>query len=522
MTPEAHLLIHNAEIVFSTLVMIYFIIFLLVNNWKSTVNVTLALTMVSVIVFIVSHMLGVSTPDPITSKHILMWNLSVIFISMFNFHSALAALKKDQQRRWVIILVYVIGILLTTFYLIFPDTFLLDSVPKMYFPNYYEPGNLHWVMRIIFSIIIPIYFIFELYSSYKKETNWIEKNRYIYFAFALILGYGIGSTPILLVYDIPIDPAYGLLFPVLFSIPFTYAVIKYELLDIRIIAKKAFTYGISIALVGGFISFLILADNYVKGIYPSYPFWATPLITAIIAVFVSIFSWNKMREGDLMKYEFITTVTHKFRTPLTYIKWATENLEKSPTVGEEEKSQLSYIRSANDKLVELTNILANVSDTENTSYNYNFKKNNTSVTSNEVIDTMKNELEAKKISVTRDIAPNITSSYDVNRIKFVMQVLLENAINYTPEGGNIIVSLNNTKDHVIYSVKDTGIGLEKDELSHLFSQFYRGHKARMADTEGLGIGLFVSKKIIERHRGKIWVDSAGHGRGSRFSFSIPI
>jgi signal transduction histidine kinase len=110
---------------------------------------------------------------------------------------------------------------------------------------------------------------------------------------------------------------------------------------------------------------------------------------------------------------------------------------------------------------------------------------------------------------------------DSAHIKFVIKTIIENAIQYTKEGGNINVRNVIDHDKILFSVKDNGIGINPNEIKLIFSKFYRTEEARSMDTEGMGIGLFVAKEIINRHKGKIQAESQGINKGSTFSFWIP-
>jgi signal transduction histidine kinase len=229
--------------------------------------------------------------------------------------------------------------------------------------------------------------------------------------------------------------------------------------------------------------------------------------------------WRKLRQGDLLKYEFVTTVTHKFRTPLTHIKWASENLSGS-LLSADARVQLGYIQGANEKLVELTGLLVNISEAENSDYQYRINRGNISNLVEEVMDGLKEHYAIKKITPSRNIEHELYANFDESRVKFVLQTFIENAVHYTPEGGTLIISLARAGRNILCSVKDSGIGIPKDELPRLFSKFYRGTGAKLADTEGMGIGLYISKEILKRHDGKIWAESEGPGKGSTFSFSL--
>ncbi len=336
--------------------MICLIAFLLYNGHRKTSHVTLALTAFSVIIFELTHVLGASVTNSELSRQIYMGNISVIFICAFNFHCVMATIGKKYTRQKIIRLIYIIGICLAIFYLIYPDTFMLTSVPKMYFLNYYVPGSLHWIERIVFNGLIPLLFIYELIDSYRKTTSHKEKVRIKYLAAALSAGWIFGSLCVPLVYNLPIDPMYGIYFPILFCVPFTYAVVNHDLLDIRIVAKRAFYYGILVTICATVLVFLNFLNRWVEEIIPGIPFWVVPIFSSIFAVAVGIAVWRKVREGDKLKYEFITKTMHELRTPLTHIKLSTDTLGES-ILDDKQKVSLGHIENANNKLIELTDMV---------------------------------------------------------------------------------------------------------------------------------------------------------------------
>lgn len=519
MEANLSLIIHNVGMSISGVTAIILAIFILLNNRNKVANITFSLMMVSVAVFVFSHIAGVSVADPHLSRAILTLNVSVIFIAMFNTHCVLALLDLEKKRRLVLTVIYLLGIGLSLIYLLIPETFLDLSVPKMYFPNYYVPGPWHWLFRALFNILVPIYFMGELLYAYYKSDSRVERNRYLYFVAALVLGWGVGFTPIYLVYDIQINPAFGSPFIFLYALPFVYALVQYELMDIRVVAKKAFWYALAIVGLGLLIFLLNLSNQIIAESY-SIPFFVTPLISAVLIVGIGIVIWRRLREGDLLKYEFITVATHKFRTPLTRINWTLENLiEAAPP--ENQMAQLQQIKSDSSKLVELTDLLVTVSESEAASYTYHLERQDLGLAVSEILSIEKPVATAKGVSIVEQIQKEVWASFDASRIKFVIRMMLENAIRYTPEGKSITVSAFTADDRVMFSVRDEGIGIAPEEVGLVFSKFFRSRGAKLADTEGMGVGLFISREIITRHGGKIWAESPGIGKGSTFAFSLP-
>jgi signal transduction histidine kinase len=517
-----YLVIHNIGAIVSAITAVGVAFFLFINGRNKIENITFAMVFLTTALFYVSHVIGVNIADPNLSRWVLMGNLVIFFIGAFNYHAVLAALKKDKEHTVLLACIYASAAIISIFFLIFPNLFLLPSVPKMYFLNYYEPGVLNWV-RIVFlyCILIPAS-VHALYKEYKQTKDIAYQRQLKYFMLTMIVGYGVGLVPNFLVYNIPVDPIWGIFFVVVCTVPLVYGALKYELFSVQVIAKQAFLYSLAVGAVGSFITFLNYASVWIARINPNFPTWTIAFVSALLAVSLSVIVWRGFREGDFLKAEFITTVTHKFRTPLTYIKWATDNLDSGKLSEEDKKAQISYIRAANEKLVELTNILTTASDVESTqAYNYNLKSDDFSKTVEEVIGALGDQFEIKKITIVKNIEPNLIARFDSNRLKFILQVILENALHYSTTKGTVTVEARGTNHEVICSVKDSGVGMSEEQITHLFSKFYRSDEARKLDTEGMGMGLFISARIIEKLGGRIWAESEGKGKGSNFLIALP-
>src|SRR3989338_8562354 len=273
---EFQLLIHTVGSIISAIFSFGLAVFTYFNNPKKTANIMLSLTTAAAGVFYISHAVGINIADPLASRSVFMWNLSIIFISVFSAHTVLAVIGIQHKRKIILGSIYAVSLILLVFYITHPDAFLAPSEPKLFFVG-------------------------------------------------LLLGYSPGFLPVLPIFNVfVINPNWGLFFVFFFAIPFVYAVVNYELLDIRLVAKKAFVYGLIVAGVSAVIAFLNLGSSFMENAYPNLPAWILSVAVAIVASGIGTFVWKKMRETDILKYEFITIVTHKFRTPLTRIKWAAE------------------------------------------------------------------------------------------------------------------------------------------------------------------------------------------------------
>ncbi|MEI6304445.1 MAG: HAMP domain-containing sensor histidine kinase [Candidatus Taylorbacteria bacterium] len=513
-----HLLIHDIVYSIDILLMIFFSLFALVKAKNNIAKVILLLLYAGVTIFITSHAIGVSVEDSELSRRILMFNLVDIFLPVFGIHCILALLGKHIEYRKTITLLYVIGVGLLAFFIINPRLFLVESVPKLYFPNYYEPGPYYWVMLLFFFGVV-LYMFYQMRKLY-LAASIIEKNRMKYFFIALILGYTIGSIDFLLIYNIPIDPVWGFLFVPFYCIPFTYAALNFELMNINIVAKRAFIY----AIVSGVIGIALIFLNYINSLIiqssPLFPNWLTSLVLAMIGAVAVLIVWRRIRETDVLKYEFISVITHKFRTPLTWVKWSVDNLAKG--VPANLKPDVEHIQRANERLIDLTNLLVNLADPSDKSYEYRLAPTEVNKLIKIVCENCNSRAKAKNIHFETMLQSKGLVSVDTNKIQFVFQTLIDNAVTYTPSGGRISIETIDDNRFVTIRVSDTGIGISKEDLGYIFTKFYRTEKAMKSDTEGMGIGLFLSKKIVGKHGGKIRVESGGEGRGTSFVVSLPL
>lgn len=110
---------------------------------------------------------------------------------------------------------------------------------------------------------------------------------------------------------------------------------------------------------------------------------------------------------------------------------------------------------------------------------------------------------------------------DEEKMRQVVMNLIDNSIKYTKKG-KVEVALSREKNKIKFCVWDTGIGISAKDLPNLFKKFSRGTGTSLIDTEGTGLGLFVAKQMVEIHKGKVWAESEGEGKGSRFCFLLPI
>lgn len=283
--------------------------------------------------------------------------------------------------------------------------------------------------------------------------------------------------------------------------------------------KKTLTYFLFFLILFG-----IIALNFFKElIYINLafiPVYFVEIFSVILAFLILIIFILKDKENDTFKSEVMTIVTHKFRTPLSGIKWAVNSLQKDITFTEKE-SLLREINIASDKLIETVNLLVGLNKyDEKQDYVY------VAVAIREMVQNSLNKyadkIREKKVSF--QIEPsNELPMIIIDKVifQFVIDTLFDNAIRYTPENGKISVSFKSDNNNLTLIVSDTGMGISFWEMRRIFKMFNRGEKAKTIDTEGLGLSLYATKTIVEHHGGKIWVESKGKDQGSTFFVRIP-
>lgn len=522
------LLIHNAGYIIDSVLLAALMVLLFVKARSSLAGRLLIYCFFFVLVFTVSHVIGVNVGNPDLSHSVLMANLANLFLSVFLAHFFFVLTAREKQEKWPLIVMYAISFALLVFYLLFPDQFLLPSSPKLYFPDYYVAGPLDWLARLWANVIVPVYFVGRTMLEYPRYDAAL-KNRIKYILAATAIGYIFGAFAIPLVFiayptifGVVIDPVWSVLFVPFFSVPFVYAVVRYELIDIKIVAKQALLYFVLVEAIGVVISLLIFFDDYIRTTFPSLPIWVLPIIFSVIFVSVGAAVWRRLSETDVLKYEFITVVTHKFRTPLTRIKWAAEDV--AAAIPQEKKESLDTILESERQLLALTDILVHLSDADASAFDYHPQAVGVPAIFADLGVQYSVRADRKGVALSFDAPAGLSVLIDPEKSSFIFQILLDNALSYTPAGGSIKVRAYRDADlaHVVIEVADTGIGMSRETASRVFKRFYRGENARHADTEGMGIGLFMAKSIAEKQGGKISVSSEGEGKGSAFSVRFPF
>ncbi len=514
------LLIHNLGYISSGLLTLTIGFFVLLKARDKFENVLYFFVNLLFTIFSTAYLLGLNTSDPNLSRFYLMFTLVNLFTVTGNAHMIWEFLGLGKKLKKVIISFYGVATALAIFFIVNPESYLKPSHPYLYLKNFFNPGKYYWVF-VLFFCTMALIFLGTLFKKWLSSTG-NEKTRVAYFLIAFTWAYGTGSIAFLPVFGINADPLFSA-FVGIHVIVIAYAILNYRLLDLHLVAVKAVNFSVSTVLIGLLIVAVNWINEYALKNVVGFPGWLVPSLSAICVVVAGFVVMRRIREADVLKYEFINNISHKFRTPLTHIRWMSEELCEEPDLKTRNR-EVEQIQYATMRLFELTNIVMDVAQATEVESIYNLTPIDIKELIKNLGDAHTDQLSRKKLTLRTTFGENMPLiNADKTRLQFALQILLENSIVYTPEGGNIGISVkfDQPKNCFVFSVVDSGIGIGRNDIPNLFNKFFRTANARLTDTEGMGIGLYMAKKIISRHNGNIIVDSGGENRGTTVTFTIP-
>jgi two-component system, OmpR family, phosphate regulon sensor histidine kinase PhoR len=237
----------------------------------------------------------------------------------------------------------------------------------------------------------------------------------------------------------------------------------------------------------------------------------------IVVVFHDI---TELKNLEQMRKDFVANVSHELKTPITSIKGFSETLLDGAMKDEDTlKSFMEIILTESDRLQSLIQDLLELSKIEKHGFELSLEKQEVSELVGDVLPILKDRAEKKDITIHTQFESQGEAEIDSYRMKQVFINLISNAIVYTPQGGDVTISITEDREKVHVSIKDNGIGISEEELPRIFERFYRVDKARSRNSGGTGLGLAIVKHIIEAHEGKIEVESEVN-KGTTFTVCL--
>lgn len=318
--------------------------------------------------------------------------------------------------------------------------------------------------------------------------------------------------------------------------------------DVILIYFLGGLFGLILALV--FLNSLYTLEMTNQGQYDFFYYWVKthPPAHAITIIFgfilMGFFTANrkiikdqlKIQENEIKtleevnkaKTEMMAFATHQMRTPLTSVGFSLKmflegDFGKLTSI---QKDLLNKTYNINEDLIILIEEFLDVSKLDLKRMEIYFKDVefvDLEKDIKQIIEGLKSLMEEKKIILNYSsvLDDKLSVQMDLKKINQVVRNLVENAIDYTPFGGEVRIILENDKENVKFSVSDTGIGIPKETRAKIFRKFFRADNAKHVRSRGTGLGLYLCKEFIEGHKGKIWFNSE-EGKGTTFSFTIPL
>lgn len=222
------------------------------------------------------------------------------------------------------------------------------------------------------------------------------------------------------------------------------------------------------------------------------------------------------RAQEQLQRDFISMVTHELRNPLTSLKGYAQLMQRRATY---DARGMDVIVSQTNLLERLVDDLRDVARLESRGLELNRTEVDLVALTRRAVEQARALVKGHRLRVDLPDQP-ITGWWDDDRLAQVIQNLLSNAIKYSPDGGDIVVRVEDRRYEARVSVSDQGIGIAPEALPRLFGRFFRAQGALTLGVQGLGLGLYITKGLIEAHGGEIWVDSEP-GKGSTFIFTLP-
>jgi signal transduction histidine kinase len=318
---------------------------------------------------------------------------------------------------------------------------------------------------------------------------------------------------------------YGAIFTFPFVALTAYAIMKHHLLNIKVVSTEILTFVLAVTIL---TEVLLTNDIYARilriGEFLLVLFFGILLIRSVIKEVKQREElqelYKKLEELSRFKTELLSLASHQLRSPLSAIKGFAELLEEGAygTLETRSKEAIGKMKNSAQELLDLINTLLDMRKVDEGRMEYSFNNTNVTIMTKNIVDSIRPLALKKNLDLIFDTPGPIFANVD-EKIGQVIRNLIDNAIKYTP-AGYVRVTLSVKDGSVELSVVDTGLGISSEMLPHIFEEFSRDSKVKK-NILGTGLGLYIARKIAEAHGGKVWVESAGEGKGSHFNLKFP-
>ena len=396
---------------------------------------------------------------------------------------------------------------------------------------------------VFYAAYTLFYFCFAFWRLFKKylKSRGIEKKQIIY----LLSGYMLAAnlafvTNLIMPWIGKFELNWiGQVFTVFMVIFAVYAISKHHLFNLKVIATEIFAGGIVLVLLINFLTSEVYSEWIIRGFVLalgsifSYLIIRSVLKEVRMRVEVEGLAKNlesanaKLKKLDQVKTEFLSIASHQLRSPLTAIKgYSSMLLEGSfgKIEGKVKEASEKIFQSSN-RMIDMVSDFLDVSRIELGKMEYEFTEFDIKELAKNITEEFKVNNRNNEIKLSFEAVENsgIKINADYNKIRQVVLNVINNALKYTRKGFvKVSVSANPSLKTVLISVKDSGVGMNDETMHHIFKKFSRAKDASKSHTDGSGLGLYVASEMVKAHKGRIWAESDGEGKGSSFFVELPI
>jgi len=517
---------------FNGIVSIFLGFLIFFRNTKSSINRSFALFCFGAAIWSFPYILWpLSDSREIRLLSFQLLHIGACYVSIFYFHFVVSWLGIYKKRKKIIYFGYILATFFAT--QTFSPLFIKDMVPKFSIGYWAEPG-------IYYHFYLLLFFSFAFYASillYKKlkKSKGIEKKQTLLLLVGLVVAFIGGSTNYFLWYDINILP-WGNIAVSLYVVLTAYAIIKYKFLDLKVISTEIFT---------GIFFIILLVDLFFAKTSIELLFRLIALLLMIVFGVMLIRSVRKevnrreeltklaktlekanlrLQEVDRQKTEFLSIASHQLRTPLSIAKGYIELLEDGAygKVNKEMRKILDGMNNSNEHLVKLVDDFLDISRIEQGRTKFSFADKDLNKLVEGVAEELKERAQEKGIKIIyKKLKTKNVVNFDEEKVRHVLFNFIDNAIKYSGKGKKIVINIVKEKKGISVRTKDDGLGFDKVDQANFFQKFYRGNNVRGTNVSGTGLGLYVCRRFIEKHDGRIWANSKGKDKGSEFGFWLP-